>query len=80
MILRLVFSRLAPGLLIFGPLLIGLPPQAGLAAVLGALVGLAVVLPVALALRVVSLGQLLGWPLWLAMVALRLVWRGVSRR
>ena len=43
---------------------------------LGALAGLAVVLPFALVLRLVPLRAVLGWPLWLAAMALRLLWRG----
>ena len=78
MIQRFLLARAAPAALIFGPLLLGLPAKAGGAFVLGALAGLAFVLPVALALRLVPLRSLLGWPLWLAGMALRLLWR--SRR
>lgn len=76
MIQRFLFARIAPGALILSPLLLGLPAKAGGAVVLGALVGLAVVLPFALALRVIGLRQVLGWPLWLVGVALRMLWRG----
>ena len=76
MIARFIIGRIAPGALIFGPLLLGLPAKAGGAFVLGALAGLAVVLPFALALRLVPLRSVLGWPLWLAGLALRMLWRG----
>ena len=76
MIRRFLFARVAPVALLVGPAMIGLPARAGGAFVLGALAGLAVVLPVALALRLVPLRTVLGWPLWLAGVALRLLWRG----
>ena len=78
MIQRFLLGRAAPVALIFGPMLLGLPAKAGGAFVLGALAGLAVVLPFALALRLVPLRTVLGWPLWLAGIALRLLWR--SRR
>ncbi len=76
MLMQIVFRRLAPLALIAGPLALGLPPAAGAAFVFGALAGLAAVLPVLLVLRLVSLRQVFGWPLWLVMIALRLVWRG----
>ena len=76
MIRRFLFGRIAPLALLMGPLALGLPAKAGGAFVLGALAGLAVVLPFALALRLVPLRSLLGWPLWLAGIALRMVWRG----
>ncbi|MFZ3582198.1 hypothetical protein ACOI1H_08525 [Loktanella sp. DJP18] len=76
MMMRFLFGRIAPVALILGPLALGLPVKAGGAFVLGALVGLAVVLPFALALRVVGLRQVLGWPVWLVWIALRMLWRG----
>ena len=76
MIRRFLFGRIAPLALLMGPLALGLPAKAGGAFVLGALAGLAVVLPFALALRLVPFRSLLGWPLWLAGIALRMVWRG----
>ncbi|MCB5199890.1 hypothetical protein LGQ03_11640 [Loktanella sp. TSTF-M6] len=54
-----------------GPVFIGLPPGAGIAAAGGALVGLALVLPLAIALRVLPLRSLFGWPLMLLRVFLR---------
>lgn len=76
MMMRFLFGRIAPAALILGPLALGLPVKAGGAFVLGALAGLAVALPFALALRLIGLRQLLGWPIWLAWIALRLLWRG----
>ncbi|UTH47459.1 hypothetical protein KBW81_12110 [Loktanella salsilacus] len=76
MIAAFLFKRIAPVALIAGPLALGLPVKAGGAFVLGALAGLAVVLPFALALRLVNLRMVLGWPLWLLGAALRLLWRG----
>ena len=78
MFIQLLLRRAAVPALILGPLALGLPLKAGAAFVFGALAGLAIVLPFLVVLRLVSLRQLLGWPLWLAMVALRLIWR--SRR
>ena len=76
MLIRFLFQRVAPMGLLLGPLALGLPAKAGGAFVLGVLAGLAVVLPFALALRLIGLRQVLGWPLWLIGVALRMLWRG----
>ena len=70
-----ILGRIAPLALIAGPLALGLPVKAGAAFVLGALAGLAFVLPFALALRLVGVRQVLGWPLWLLRIAFGIVLR-----
>jgi len=75
MIRAFIFGRIAPLALILGPIALGLPAKAGGAFVLGALAGLAVVLPFALVLRLIGLRQLIGWPFWLLGIALRMMWR-----
>lgn len=70
-----ILGRIAPLALIAGPLALGLPVKAGAAFVLGALAGLAFVLPFALALRLIGVRQVLGWPLWLLRIAFNIVLR-----
>ena len=56
--------------LLLGPLALGLPMGSGVAFAGGALVGVAVVMPLAIALRLLPLRTLFGWPLWLLRIAL----------
>lgn len=71
----MIIRRFAPLALIAGPVALGLPIKTGGAIVLGALAGLAMVLPFLLILRLVSLRQVLGWPLWLLRIAFGLALR-----
>ena len=70
-----ILGRIAPLALIAGPIALGLPVTAGGAFVLGALAGLAFVLPFAFALRLIGVRQVLGWPLWLLRIAFGIVLR-----
>ena len=56
--------------LLLGPLALGLPVGSGVAFAGGALVGVALVMPLAIALRLLSLRALFGWPVWLLRVVI----------
>ena len=64
---RLFRMGVLPALLL-GPLALGLPAGSGVAFAGGALVGVALVMPLAIALRLLPLRALFGWPLWLLRV------------